>query len=374
MFLKKFLDEIDYFLVFRFFACILVIRQHVAFPYPTNPFGWIFTGTNSSGGYAVVSFIVLSGYLMGKIFQTKKYTLSRQGISQFYWNRFKRIAPVYYFLLIFYIWFVFPYLIRPSQFMLYKNYLIQLLTFNYFGGLPYFNQVIWAISLEVQYYLITPIIVLILWILSKSKILFFAVSITTIYALTQITKITDITFFTFLPSFITGQLLGFVIPYIPKIPKFRTQKFRVMGFLIGILTLMYPWIMLDDWLLSHNLNYYTIITLSTILFILSIELSGGSKLIKMAKNYLASTMNYLGKLTYVIFLSHMLFVTRFNEGLRRYVFEYTNSEIKTGLIVLFCSMLTSIVFSIFIYHSVEVSGGNSLEKIKNYIFRKIKQT
>jgi peptidoglycan/LPS O-acetylase OafA/YrhL len=356
--LDNFFKQLDYFLLFRLVACILVIRQHVSFSYPDRPFGWLLTGTNFSGESAVVAFVLLSGYLMGKVFQTKRYQLNSEGIKVFFWNRFKRIAPVYYFLLFVYIWFVYPYIISPSQFYLYKDYLIRLLTFTYDGGLPVFNQVVWAISLEAQLYVITPIIVGMLQMLHKKSWILMAFMVSVLFVLGNISIFKDNTFLTYLPVFVAGSTLAYLFSKKFQIRSLLNTIIRLISTLVGVIVLLAP---LND--LSSVINHYLIVTLAGLIFIAGIELTGGSQLIKQSTNKFASLLNYLGKLTYVMFLSHMLFVTKVNDTYRQFIGEIVGGETKTGIVALIMSIALTVAFSIFVYHTVEIGGSKLLEKI-----------
>ncbi|NJL63656.1 MAG: acyltransferase [Methylacidiphilales bacterium] len=116
-------------------------------------FSWI---TFSHGLVAVWIFFCLSGYLMGKAFYSGRYTVDTKGIFNFWYNRALRIVPLYYFTSLILSIFVYTDILKMSNW----GYILRLLTFTY---QPYFhaqylpfNDVLWSLSTEVQFYLLVP--------------------------------------------------------------------------------------------------------------------------------------------------------------------------------------------------------------------------
>lgn len=109
----------------------------------------------ANGFLAVSGFFILSSYLMGKVFYIGKYNLTWDSIKQFFISRAKRILPLYYFILLIFILFVYTDLQLPSKW----GGFLKIFFFMYDGNYPpYFNNAWWAISTEVQFYLLVPII------------------------------------------------------------------------------------------------------------------------------------------------------------------------------------------------------------------------
>lgn len=150
-------NRLDALVTLRGFACLMVLIAHCSAPREALFLGnldlsWLFF---SAGGVAVRIFFCLSGYLMGKLFYTQKYTLNKSGILKFFRNRALRVFPLYYFAVIVLSLFVYP------QILQYENwqYLFRLLTFTYNQTLPIvFNGALWSLSTEVQFYLCVPLI------------------------------------------------------------------------------------------------------------------------------------------------------------------------------------------------------------------------
>lgn len=159
-------NRADPLLILRGIACLAVLIWHIGPPkrylYINNiNLSWI---TFPSGIMAVWIFFILSGYLIGKNFYLGKYTLSKKGLYRFFYNRLIRVAPLYFFNIIFLSVFVYPEVWKNSPQML-----LRLFTFtaNNFWLLWNFNAPLWAVSVEIQFYLLSPLIFLFMIYLPK---------------------------------------------------------------------------------------------------------------------------------------------------------------------------------------------------------------
>src|SRR4030042_3813192 len=143
-------------LLLRGIACLVIFIWHVGLPKEyllinNINLSWI---TVPSGIMALWIFFILSGYLNGKNFYQQKYFLTRLGISRFFFNRLIKVAPLYYFNMIFLSLVIYPEVWRSGQQMLLKLFSF---TANDFLSLWYFNANLWAVSTEVQFYLCVPL-------------------------------------------------------------------------------------------------------------------------------------------------------------------------------------------------------------------------
>ncbi len=153
-------NRLDALLALRGFACLMVVTIHCAPPrksiiYDNFDLSWLMF---SHGAIAVWIFFVLSGYLMGKVFYTKRYTADIPGVIKFWRNRALRIFPLYYFAVLILSIFVYPEVLKFSNW----GYLLRIFTFTYHPYIGFdvvkFNDVFWSLSTEVQFYLILPFI------------------------------------------------------------------------------------------------------------------------------------------------------------------------------------------------------------------------
>ena len=153
-------NRLDALLALRGFGCLMVVTIHCAPPRKSiiyNDFDWSWL-MFSHGAVAVWIFFVLSGYLMGKVFYTNRYSIDIPGLIKFWRNRALRILPLYYFAILILSIFVYPEVLKFENW----GYLFRLLTFTYHPYISFtaikFNDVFWSLSTEVQFYLFVPFI------------------------------------------------------------------------------------------------------------------------------------------------------------------------------------------------------------------------
>jgi peptidoglycan/LPS O-acetylase OafA/YrhL len=347
---QKLINQIlnaDLFLLLRFLACILVIRQHSEFNFPkimvgSENIGWLLGGNNGSGGYAVIVFFVLSGYLMSKIFWSSKYSLNLGGIKKFYFNRLRRIAPLYYVVSIIGIWFSFYHLLTPT----YENLirLVQIFFFTFTQNYVY-NQVMWTITLEMIFYLICPFLFALIFPIFKNKFTVFLPLIASFILIKYPIPVSNKTLYSFsehLGIFLAGSsIVGIIAQHKVIIESlFANQKWiKAFSFVLLILAMMRPW---QDFKVAQlGLSFLTII------FIISYELSA-TQIQTKSKNFFDS----LGKLSYGIYLFHILIMIRFNE-LYRQILITKFGETYAGYITFGIIIAVSTIVALILHEGIE---------------------
>jgi peptidoglycan/LPS O-acetylase OafA/YrhL len=148
----------DKFLIFRAVLCLIVFGTHI----PKQLWN-INIGPASfniaflfSGHIAVVIFMILSGYLIGKQFLIGKYEITFEGLKKYYKARFKRIVPIYYISILIGVMFLDSNISANPNF---GTKLVQSFLFLYdIDSTPYFVNGFWSLSVEVQFYLFAPLI------------------------------------------------------------------------------------------------------------------------------------------------------------------------------------------------------------------------
>ncbi len=151
----------DKLLILRGLACLAVVIQHAG---PPRDFLYV-SGRDLSwfmwvnAGSAVSIFFVLSGYLMGKAFFANRYSLSFSGVKKFYIARAMRLLPLYYFVVLTLA------LFYNGSFIDVQNWksIVKLLTFSY--NHTDLNTAFWTLAVEVQFYLLVP---LLFWIFQSN--------------------------------------------------------------------------------------------------------------------------------------------------------------------------------------------------------------
>jgi peptidoglycan/LPS O-acetylase OafA/YrhL len=123
---------------------------------------FLFQGAAWAG---VWTLFVISGYLMGKGFYSKKYALGRDGLRTFYLGRLIRIAPPYLFLCL-----IVGLFVHPEYFASSPLALLRVLTFTYNGNPGVVGiGATWYVSTIAQLYLLTPLVFFLVRGLSKNK-------------------------------------------------------------------------------------------------------------------------------------------------------------------------------------------------------------
>ena len=137
---------------------------------------WYHPIVSEAGPLGVVFFFVLSGFLITYLLFAERQKTGRISIKAFYLRRIFRIWPLYYFLILLG-FFVFPHLepfwIRyqsdiweiPNDFWMsfaFFMFMLPNLAFARYGAFPNIGQA-WSIGVEEQFYLIWP------WMLRKAK-------------------------------------------------------------------------------------------------------------------------------------------------------------------------------------------------------------
>jgi peptidoglycan/LPS O-acetylase OafA/YrhL len=106
------------------------------------------------GSFGVYVFFVISGFLITGLILKEKVKSGSVNLKSFYWRRFVRIFPVYYFyLLTIYILNCFFNLKMENS--MFISAMLYLQNFPYFAQ-PWINSHSWSLAVEEQFYLIWP--------------------------------------------------------------------------------------------------------------------------------------------------------------------------------------------------------------------------
>ncbi len=346
----------------RFFAALAVIITHVELikgvfnfkHYWNNPI--IF----NLGGLGVYFFFVLSGFLITYLLLAEKQKFNKIEIKQFYLRRIFRIWPLYY-LIIIVGFFVLPhfdcfhisYLQRDFEMHFYTNlflYLIILpnLAFSIFAAVPNIGQV-WSIGIEEQFYIFWPLII------SKSK--------NVIKTLTYI--ILGLIFLK-----IGILVLGFFVHdttwYNPLKKFVAMSKFECMA-LGGIGAVMlfnnHP---LIKYILNKQLLSLSIILIPVLIFftppniqdaihlvysflflVIIIQVAMGKGLLNLENRVL----NYLGKISYGIYMYHFMVIPFVLWVFKRYLIS--DSGIIENIVIYCFTVSLTILISGLSYRFIE---------------------
>jgi peptidoglycan/LPS O-acetylase OafA/YrhL len=160
--------DFDFLLSLRAMACFAVIFLHMYYSFFNQPKELVKDNLNilfpllADGSLAVLLFFTLSGYLMFKIFDLGSYQFDFKGITRFYIGRIKRIVPLYLFVFFVGVLFVDTTLLQPLnwtkfwEMLTFRQYLYDYKDYVY--EKHQWFTIAWSLVVEMQYYIIAPIV------------------------------------------------------------------------------------------------------------------------------------------------------------------------------------------------------------------------
>jgi len=151
----------DLLLVIRGFAATLVVLWHGFGAYHVNAISPLI---NTPGRTAVWIFFGISGYVISYGFIHKRYVLGFESLKNFYINRFLRIYPLFFCVAL--LAWVIEYFLSGINPLGLKDFPSQLLGFQ-FNHSYILNSVFWTLGIEVQFYLIAPVLALVFTLSNK---------------------------------------------------------------------------------------------------------------------------------------------------------------------------------------------------------------
>ncbi|NUN63521.1 acyltransferase [Pseudanabaena biceps] len=310
----------NYFIVIdtlRGIAALLVAIVHVSFNLDES---WLKT-IASYGQHGVIIFFVISGFIISYSLYKSEYKL--QAISNFLLRRIARLNPPYYVILfltiLFYIFInIFSenaaadHLdITASRLFFYLTYIVP------FTKTDWYNNVFWTLSIEFQYYIL---IALLYPFLNKNKYLVF---------------------------------LGILVCGFSHRLPYATETINIFGwstpFLIGISIFLYK---------TNKINLQEMLVLFAIVFWMCQSQISGQRmlfalfayLVIMFSQFSSPITNFLGKISYSLYLTHSLFFA-IAFSLSKRLIDFDIAFIKEVLAALF--LVCSIPIAYWFYIVVE---------------------
>lgn len=266
-------------------------------------------GGFSSGFLGVDVFFVISGYLMGEIYDPKN-------IKDFYAKRIKRLLPTYWAV----VWIslvVAFFLCEVSDFRQVAEQSLFATLFlsniGYWLETSYFDKSsfrpllhLWSLGVEIQFYLLVPLVFLLIKNSWKRLIILGGVSF--LLCLMFILKIPKWSFF-LMPLRMWEFLLGFAVAsYAGRIPTFHKSEWLGTAALFIIFSI--PFIPLSPEKLDLIYGHPSLIALLISLATASVLIFGVLR--QFESSYLGFLLERLGGYSYSIYLSHFPFIVFVN--------------------------------------------------------------
>jgi peptidoglycan/LPS O-acetylase OafA/YrhL len=381
----------------RAFSILAVVFYHAEFK--------IFQG----GFFGVDIFFVISGYLITNICFSTLFQNSnlKNNLFIFYLKRAKRILPILFFIILV-IYFLSYFIFLPEDFketalqgffsiLFLSNYYFYLTQFSYQEGIGSFYNILlhtWSLSLEVQFYLVyTIILIIVLKYFRKYLFIILLFLILSSLFLAQYSSLNYkiFSFYSFFTRF-WEFLLGCIIA-LPEIKKKFNKKYNFR--IIGLSLIFFSFIYFDNKVLHPSL--FTLIPIIGTLIIL-LPCNNSSLINKLFVNkylvfvgfisyslylwhfpvfaYFSITTNFLSNINYkilAIVISFALSIITFYliERPFRHNLNISNNFLKLRNInmnVTFISFILILIFSFLIYKN---DGYKSRLKITDFLYKNI---
>lgn len=373
LFLEAKVFNFDLLLSLRGLACICVVLSHITVrASQVKAYPWLLWPFFLDAGAAVWIFFILSGYLMTKLFQTKKYNWSFAGIKKYFTARFFRIVPLYWFIVFIGSVFAQPSIIRISELpkllsiFTFTQYFITKVDFVY-NDIKWIGPA-WSLVAEVQYYLIAPIVAYLM--LKVKPIWTILVTMFVIYLLTStrllgsVVNLDDLKFFrSVLPmlQFFLGGSLVVVLLNNEKVREFMKKLtfllpvFLVSLFIVPVLDQFKPIFVYGD------IKMYFIIlnTAAVIALFESFNYENKPAVWDSSLKSLLNPKKYLeklGHLSYGIYLWHSLVIASFLSAWDYSQAAYLPFKIGQNGFIAFrfvVVVLVTFVISYITFHTIE---------------------
>ena len=184
---------------FRLFLSSLVVLHHCMRIFPV-------------GGLAVYTFFILSGYWVGRMYD-EFYSKKKYAFGLFIWSRVLRLYPLYLLCTLL--------MVLVSKFIIFEYYHIRLTPtlglneYTFMGLLVPLNLInfkllnpAWSLAVEMQFYIITPLIILLIKKINTSLLFVTILAITFYFTFDKSYKYNE-TVLAYLIYFLIGMLIHF---------------------------------------------------------------------------------------------------------------------------------------------------------------------
>jgi len=318
------------------------------------------------GPIGVTLFFALSGFLITYLLLIEKDRFVKINIKDFYIRRFLRIWPIYY-LVLFFVYLIIPYILPEYYIQEKERFSFQSCLLNIFfltnitmvlKYTPLIIGVIWSIGIEEQFYLFWPwivkskkyinkiVFIILLLPILKLILLFFSLQIK------EFKIIYDVLNLTRFDSMAVGGLFG-VLAYkkyinfkyfTVHISCFKSKKIQFLTYFISIGVLLF--LLRYDFLL----NFYNFQLLPFLFSIILLNLIDYESSVLKLEN---RVLNYLGKISYSLYLLHLLFFYLAYPHLKKILENFNLTSDFKILIIYVVSISGSILISFLSFEFIE---------------------
>jgi len=298
----------------------------------------------SHGHLGVPLFFVISGFILGMPFA--KFYIGKDkpvSLKKYFLRRLTRLEPPYILimtLLLFGAVYVAKTLPLGSGISSYLSSIIYSHNIIYPGVLPLLNSPAWSLEIEVQFYILAPLMAYIIFSIQSSS--FRRISLLCIALLFLIVNYFNVLPFICLINFIQYFLIGFLIAdlYVSNSIILSKTKF---DYLIGLLFFILIWLFDKEDFKSNSLKFICeLIQLVSIFFLYYYVLF--HKIFKLLSFKLITN---IGGMCYTIYLLHYPIISMFGNPLLKHSFSnysFVNISIYSIFLLFAIMSISSIYF------------------------------
>ena len=349
----------------RFFAAFLVIITHIELLKGQLGFSnsWKFLERFNLGGLGVYFFFVLSGYLITYLLIHEKEKTGTTNIKSFYLRRLLRIWPLYYLItvLAFFILPNFEMMQVPWLQKFYEsNFTINLVLFLFMlpnlafalnPAVAHAGQ-LWSIGVEEQFYLIWPVLlkktknllrllILLLVLVIGIKVLFILLlNSNTIHSSENMLALKKFMAMSKFECMIIGAFGAYWVKYNSK--KMLSIVYHPIVFGLSVLSLP-----LMNYYSPEVLNDAIHLPYSVMFIVIILNVSTNKKGLMLLEN---KFFNFLGKISYGLYMYHMMIVVFV---IQMMVKIHGEIGVKENILIYFCSVGLSILVAWLSYEYFE---------------------
>jgi peptidoglycan/LPS O-acetylase OafA/YrhL len=322
--------------LFRGIAAFMVLTYHYAFFLMPESKTLNFLGTG------VDLFFVISGFVFAPVIYSGKIV-----IKPYLIRRFFRIYPLYLISLLLYYGFAPD---DPQKFTFFIDHLFFLQTTSTLQETMFFNGVTWTLPIEIEYYLLVPLLALLTAINRKTIyiVLILAIVLKAILIITS-TDILNIN----LSSILSFHLPGFIIEFLVGIILYNIYvkyKDKQISIIFNILIIIIAMILIYGLSLLYLLHEYEEITnlLMKSYFRFWCAISYGILLFPFlfiinSKSIFNNVYIFMGNISYGVYLFHLLIPKVLNH------LDYN----LTGFIAYFVNLILTVILALITYYLIE---------------------
>lgn len=321
-----------------------------------------------NGYLGVELFFVISGLVLSIPFANHYINQGKKiSLKKYYSRRFTRLEPPYFLVMI--LLFLFKINTGTSANVLFPHLLASLFYSHniiYPDTLPLINSVAWSLEIEIQFYLITPLLAHIFMLPARLRRLILLFIIIAMPIVQFHFKIETLSSFQFIQYFLAGFFIGDIYVCFNK-KEIKSSKKKLLewgSFLLGLVVFASILIIPSS---RQSLNYTLFITPAIILFYLIILFNPTWK-----KIFSTKWISVIGGMCYSIYLIHLTIIPlagRFTLEIGKDL-SYPIYFLIQACILCFTILLISTVFYYFIEKPcMQKDWHRKLFKKLNLVFR-----